>query len=95
MASDAIAWQAQDLILSLRVQPKASRDELLWQGEQLKLRITAPPVDGQANAHLIAYLAKMFRVAKRDVEILSGESGREKRVRIRSPQQLPEFMTRE
>ena len=89
MVASGIERAGEDVILSLRVQPKASRDELLWQGEQLKLRITAPPVDGQANAHLVAFLAKLFRVAKRDVEILSGETGREKRIRIRSPQQLP------
>ena len=88
MVASGIERAGEDVILSLRVQPKASRDELLWQGEQLKLRITAPPVDGQANAHLVAFLAKLFRVAKRDVEILSGETGRENRIRIRSPQQL-------
>jgi uncharacterized protein (TIGR00251 family) len=82
----------EDLLLSLRVQPKAARDELLWQGDGLKLRITAPPVDGKANAHLIAYLAKLFRVAKGSVEIVSGEGSREKRIRIRRPQQLPPLL---
>lgn len=82
-------WQGQDLILTVKVQPRASKDELLWQGEQLKLRITAPPVDGKANEHLVGFLAKLFRVPKGQVEILSGETGRDKRIRIRAPREIP------
>jgi uncharacterized protein (TIGR00251 family) len=62
------AWDGQDLILDLHVQPRASRDEIVGViGDRLKVRITAPPVDGKANQHLIAYLAKQFRVAKSDL----------------------------
>ena len=80
-----------DLILSLRIQPKASSNELAEiMGEERKLRITAPPVDGKANKHIIALLAKMCKVAKGDVTIESGELGRNKRVRIKSPRLLPD-----
>lgn len=80
-----------DLILSLRVQPKASADALAEiMGGERKLRITAPPVDGKANKHIIALLAKMCKVAKGDVTIVSGELGRSKRVRIKSPRLLPD-----
>ncbi|MBI3773009.1 MAG: YggU family protein [Gammaproteobacteria bacterium] len=83
-------WQGPDLILELRVQPRASRDEISGlHGERLKVRITAPPVDGAANSHLLAFLAKVFGVAKSQVTLLAGESGREKRVRIEQPRQLP------
>ncbi|MBD3801056.1 MAG: YggU family protein [Campylobacterales bacterium] len=80
-----------DLILSLRIQPKASSNELaeIMENER-KLRITAPPVDGKANKHIIALLAKMCKVAKGDVTIESGELGRNKRVRIKSPRLLPD-----
>ena len=87
--SDAIRREGEDLLLTLKVQPRSSKDELLWQGEQLKLRITAPPVDGKANEHLVGYLAKLFRVPKSQVEIVSGESGRDKRIRVRSPREIP------
>lgn len=69
--------------LAISVQPRASRTELV--GEQdgvLKIRLAAPPVDGAANAELIAYLSKLLRVRKSDVQILSGERGRRKVVLI-------------
>ena len=85
-------WQGDDLVLNIRVQPRASSDgfaEVL--GEQIKVRITAPPVDGRANRHLVAFLAETFRVAKADVSIISGQSGRSKRVRVRRPARVPEI----
>jgi uncharacterized protein (TIGR00251 family) len=85
----AIERQDGDLLLRLRIQPRASRDELIWQDDRLRLRITAPPVDGKANAYLCAYLAKQFGVARSQVELISGETGRDKRVRIRQPQKIP------
>ena len=77
-------------MLALRIQPRASRDEIVGpHGEQLKVRITAPPVDGKANAHLTAFLAKQFRVPKSRVTLVSGDTGRDKRVRIEAPGALP------
>ena len=90
MDHPACEWQGEDLFLRVRVQPKASRDEFCGlQGEALKVRITAPPVDGKANAHLIKFLAKQFGVAKSSITLISGESGRDKRLRIHAPAKLP------
>lgn len=92
MSATACVRQGEDLILRVRVQPRASRDEVCGlQGEALKIRITAPPVDGKANAHLIRFLAREFGVAKSAVELLSGETGRDKRLRIHAPARLPEW----
>jgi len=89
-------WQNQDLILRVKVQPKASKDELCnILGSSLKIRLTAPPVDGKANKHLIAFLAKTFNVPKSDVKLISGESSREKRLLIQSPGQLPAMIVRD
>ncbi|MEH6627588.1 MAG: DUF167 domain-containing protein [Motiliproteus sp.] len=86
-------WQGEDLILQCHLQPKASADEIAGlHGDSVKIRITAPPVDGRANAHLIKFLAKLFGVAKRDVIIVSGELGRSKRVRICQPAKIPESL---
>ena len=83
-------WDGDDLILLCRLQPKASSDEMVGDlGDELKIRITAPPVDGKANAHLIGFLAKSFGVSKSKVSIEKGELGRSKRVRIHAPAKFP------
>lgn len=84
-------WDAADLILECHLQPKASRDEFAGlHGERLKIRLTAPPVDGKANAHLLAFLASAFAVSKSQVSLESGQQSRHKRVRIKQPQRLPD-----
>jgi uncharacterized protein (TIGR00251 family) len=69
--------------LALLVQPRAGRTELVGpHGGVLKIRLAAPPVDGEANEELVRFLAKTLGVAKSAVTIESGESGRKKRVRV-------------
>jgi uncharacterized protein (TIGR00251 family) len=84
-------WEGERLLLSVRVQPLASRDEIvgLHGDDTLKVRITAPPVEGKANARLIRFLAKCFGVPRSRVSLLGGGSGRNKRIAIDSPAQLP------
>ncbi|MCE5361929.1 DUF167 domain-containing protein [Pseudomonas anguilliseptica] len=83
-------WDGADLILECHLQPKASRDEFAGlHGDRLKIRLTAPPVDGKANAHLLAFLASVFAVSKSQVSLKSGQQSRQKRVRIKKPQRLP------
>ncbi len=87
-------WQNDTLLLSIRLQPKASRDEFAdILDERLKIRITAPPVDGKANRHLTGFLAKQFGVAKKQVRLLSGETSRNKRLSIRQPTRIPAALT--
>ncbi|MGL9736483.1 MAG: DUF167 family protein YggU [Symbiopectobacterium sp.] len=86
----AIALLPDGLVIRLYIQPKASRDQIVGlYGDELKVSITAPPVDGQANAHLGKYFAKQFRVAKGAVSIEKGELGRHKQIRIVNPQHIP------
>lgn len=83
-------WQNGVLTLNLHIQPKASKDEWVGlHGDRLKLRIKAPPVDGKANRHLLDFIAGEFGVGKSSCKLISGESGREKRVAISSPQKFP------
>ncbi|KMV28440.1 DUF167 family protein YggU [Photobacterium swingsii] len=91
MSQDAVARTGDDLIIRLYIQPKASRDQIVGlHGDELKIAITAPPVDGKANAHLAKYLAKQFKVAKGQVNIEKGMQGRHKQVRIESPKTIPD-----
>lgn len=83
-------WDGADLILECHLQPKASKDEFAGlHGERVKIRLTAPPVDGKANAQLLAFLASVFAVSKSQVSLKSGQQSRQKRVRIKQPQLLP------
>ncbi|MGB7800593.1 DUF167 family protein YggU [Buttiauxella sp.] len=86
----AVSQAADGLVLRLYIQPKASRDSIIGlHGDELKVAITAPPIDGKANAHLVKYLAKQFRVAKSQVVVEKGELGRHKQVKVIDPQQIP------
>lgn len=82
------------MTLDLQVQPGAARDEWVGpHGDRLKVRISAPAVDGRANRHLIDYLAETFAVPRSRVTLLRGETGRAKTVRIDSPAQLPDLIS--
>lgn len=84
-------WRGADLLLDCHLQPGAKSIGFAGQhGERLKIRISAPPVDGKANDMLLAFIAKAFGVSKRQVSLLSGQQSRQKRLLIEAPQQLPE-----
>jgi uncharacterized protein (TIGR00251 family) len=70
-------------VLSVRVQPRASRDAIAgWQDGTLRLRVTAPPVDGEANRAVATLLAKALGVAPSSIRVIQGERGRNKLVSI-------------
>lgn len=75
--------EAAETTLSVRIQPRASKNGIArMEDGSLKIRLTAPPVDGAANDALVKYLAGLFSVPRSAVEILSGHTGRQKIVRI-------------
>ena len=70
-------------ILEVRIQPGASKTEVAGSyGDLPKIPIAAPPVEGAANKALVEFVAKAVGVSKTSVEILSGHSSRNKRLRI-------------
>jgi uncharacterized protein (TIGR00251 family) len=88
------AWRRMDgdaLVLTLHVQPGASRTEVAGlHGDALRIRLAAPPVDGKANAELLRFLADAFAVPRRQVSLLRGETSRQKVVRVEAPMQRPD-----
>ena len=71
-------------LLALRVQPRASRDAIVgWQDGALRVRVTAPPVDGAANAAVSVLLAEALGVPPSSISVVRGARGRDKVVRIR------------
>lgn len=71
------------VILSVYVQPKASKTEFVgMHGDALKFRVAAPPVEGEANTELCRHLAKLFSLPQRGVSISSGQASRNKRIQL-------------
>ncbi|MFH2120919.1 MAG: DUF167 domain-containing protein [Pseudomonadota bacterium] len=71
------------VIFRIRVVPRASRSEVAGiHGNALKLRITAPPVEGKANEACIALLAELLGVKRTQVAIISGHASRTKTVAV-------------
>ncbi len=71
------------VLVHIQVQPRAARNAFAGvHGGAVKLRITAPPVEGKANALIVAILAKMFHVPKSAVSLASGQQSRHKRFRV-------------
>jgi uncharacterized protein len=68
-------------VLEILVQPRASRTRVVGEHDgRLKIQLAAPPVDGEANAALLAFLADALGVRRADLALLAGEAGRRKRV---------------
>jgi uncharacterized protein (TIGR00251 family) len=71
------------VILRIRAQPRAARDEVVgWQAGVLRVRVTAPPVEGEANRALVIVLARALGVRPSAVSMVRGERGRDKLVRV-------------
>jgi uncharacterized protein (TIGR00251 family) len=81
----ALRQDGPDVLLTLHVQPRASRSRLVSHGgERLTLQLTAPPVEGAANAACCAFLADLLDLPKSRIAILRGETARRKHIRIRN-----------
>jgi len=79
-----IAEKPEGLVFKVFVQPKSSKNTIAGlYGDALKIRLTAPPVEGAANRMCIKFLAKCLRAPSGSLEILSGHSGRTKRILLR------------
>lgn len=83
MSGDVIQEEAKGITLKIKVQPNASRNELggVVDGS-LRVRLTAPPVEGAANKECIRFLSKELHIAKSRITIIRGQRGREKVLRI-------------
>ncbi len=83
MSSVRVTSSGTGVRFNVRVQPRASRTEVAGtQGDAVRIRVAAPPVEGAANAELVGFIAKRLGVAKSAVRILKGDRGRDKTVEV-------------
>lgn len=79
-------WRKNLLFLEVYVQPNASRNAIVGRhAERLKISITAPPTENQANQELIKFLAKYLGVPKSQINVNKGTQSRNKLITISSP----------
>lgn len=78
-----IRQAGEDVFINVRVQPRADRNGITGlRGDAVKLRLTAPPVDGAANQACLKFFAKLLKVPLAQVEIVTGRAGRDKTIKI-------------
>ncbi|MDT3700301.1 MAG: DUF167 domain-containing protein [Thermincola sp.] len=71
------------VVLKIKVQPRASKSRIAGVlGDALKVTLTAPPVDGAANAACIEFFSRLIGIPKNRIEIVSGQTGRTKLIKI-------------
>ncbi len=72
-----------DCLLKLHVTPRGSKNQIIgWRDDVLCVKITAPPVEGAANAAIVKFVADQLGIRKSQVELISGDKSREKTLRI-------------
>ena len=73
----------EDIILKVYLQPKSSKNEVVGPYKDgIKVKVTAPPIEGKANEALIRFLAKEFGISSSSIEIFKGLHAREKTLKI-------------
>ena len=68
------------IIANIRISPNAKKNEIIKNETEVKIKITAQPIDGKANKCLIEFLSKNFKIPKTQIEILKGETSKEKTI---------------
>ncbi|TFB08859.1 YggU family protein [Candidatus Atribacteria bacterium MT.SAG.1] len=80
---DCFEIRGNDIIIKVKIVPGSSKNKIVGvYNDALKITITTPPVEGKANKKCITYLAKYFNVAKSKVEIISGQTSKNKLIKI-------------
>jgi len=78
-----IVEKDSSVTFSVRVIPRSSRTEIVGEHDSaLKIKLKSPPVEGAANEELVRFLSKLFGVTKAQLDIISGQTSRNKRIRI-------------
>lgn len=82
-------------MLNILGQPNAKQDAIgKVKGHQLKVSVTAAPVAGRATDHMVRFLADVFGVTPKDIEVVFGRFNVNKQLRIRSPRHLPSVISK-
>lgn len=85
-------WDGDTLVVNILGKPGASKDAVgRPKGPQLKVSVRAQPRNGRATDHMVGFLAPLFGVRERDIEVVFGRESVHKQLRIRNPHKWPEI----
>lgn len=71
------------LIVRLKIIPNSSKNDIIWENDGLKVKITAQPIENKANKALIELFSKKLKIAKSNIQIIKGELNKEKTLLIK------------
>ncbi len=71
------------LIIKVRIVPNSSKNDLILEDEFIKIKVTAQPIENKANKALIEFLSKFLKIPKTNIEIIKGETSKEKTILIK------------
>ncbi len=81
------------MIIKIKVEPRSSKSGIVGPyGDAIKVKLTSPPVEGKANRELVEVLAKNLGIAKKNIEIISGKSSRNKIVKLFGIKSIDDLM---
>ncbi len=75
-----IKQTSDGIVINIRISPNAKKNEIIRDGEIIKIKIATQPIDGKANKALIEFLSKNFKIPKTSIKILKGETSKEKTI---------------
>lgn len=71
------------LIIKIKIVPNSSKNDIIIEDEFVKIKVTAQPIENKANKALIEYLSKQFKIPKTSIEILKGETSKDKTILLK------------
>ncbi len=72
------------ILISFKISPNASKNEIIKTDEGVKIKITAQPIDNKANKALVEFLSKQFKIPKTSIEIVKGHTSKEKTLLLKT-----------
>ena len=79
-----IKQTSDGILVNIKIVPNSSKNDIVLEDEFVKVKITAQPIEGKANKALIEFLSKKFKVPKTSIEIVKGETNKEKTLLVKT-----------
>lgn len=91
-----IKQTSDGLTVTLRISPNASKNDILIDGDLIKVKVTAQPIENKANKALVEFLSKSFKIPKTCIEIIKGETSKDKTLffKVNDKQKLDEIISK-